>query len=421
MRCTPGGVAASVPAGPAARRDERGVRRARALVGHERLRSRARRRSSARPVASPPPAARAMRGRARVAAPHPLAVADARVERRSPRATSIDLEARSRVLSRLALARRLGPYARAVRRRPTRGRAARPRAPRRGRAKGGPAPSSRSAIQRPLLVLHPALPVRRACSTTATRPAAFELPVGRPLLGRVEVRVRARALAADEEVLAQQPVGARRDGIGRRSGSSGQRGPPSSEHVHASGPTSHQRPEQPRRASRRRAGSVAPGAVTPAPPLARFGPAKRTMSPAPLPPPDRARPTAPTPAAGRRPRSTHGGSGTSARATPRRQRRRRGPPRRIARHDAPSWRSASAGCGRRSLKVAPRARVCTVIVPPCSSAIFLTMARPRPVPPFLPLVTNDWKRRCSISLGMPGPVSEKRHDERLVRPCRASP
>ncbi len=60
-----------------------------------------------------------------------------------------------------------------------------------------------------------------------------------------------------------------------------------------------------------------------------------------------------------------------------------------------------------SLNVAPRDEDCTVMVPPCSSAIFFTMASPSPVPPFLPLVTNDWKRRCSISFGMPGPVSEK--------------
>ena len=52
----------------------------------------------------------------------------------------------------------------------------------------------------------------------------------------------------------------------------------------------------------------------------------------------------------------------------------------------PSLRSSAASV---CVEVAPRLVEWTSMVPLCSSAIFFTMARPSPVPPFLPLVTND--------------------------------
>jgi hypothetical protein len=55
----------------------------------------------------------------------------------------------------------------------------------------------------------------------------------------------------------------------------------------------------------------------------------------------------------------------------------------------PAGQVASAVCGKRSSKVAPARVEWTVMVPPCSSAIFLTIASPRPVPPFFPAVTKD--------------------------------
>src|SRR5207237_2166100 len=61
--------------------------------------------------------------------------------------------------------------------------------------------------------------------------------------------------------------------------------------------------------------------------------------------------------------------------------------------------------GRATVNVVPPAVEWTSTVPPCSSTIFLTTARPRPVPPCLPAVTNDWKILFSISRGIPGPVS----------------
>ena len=57
---------------------------------------------------------------------------------------------------------------------------------------------------------------------------------------------------------------------------------------------------------------------------------------------------------------------------------------------APSAATAGASCGMRSVKVAPSGDDLTAMEPPCSSTIFLTIARPRPVPPRLPEVTNDW-------------------------------
>src|SRR6185369_1989919 len=46
-------------------------------------------------------------------------------------------------------------------------------------------------------------------------------------------------------------------------------------------------------------------------------------------------------------------------------------------------------CGKRSSKFAPALEDVTETVPPCSSTIFFTIAKPRPVPPALPMVTND--------------------------------
>src|SRR5207237_4737112 len=82
---------------------------------------------------------------------------------------------------------------------------------------------------------------------------------------------------------------------------------------------------------------------------------------------------------------------------------------------------AQPTCGILSLNTAPSPDDDTVTVAPCSSAIFFTIARPRPVPPFLPLVTNDWKRRCSISFGIPGPVSANVITSHSVASATASP
>src|SRR5690242_15728812 len=73
----------------------------------------------------------------------------------------------------------------------------------------------------------------------------------------------------------------------------------------------------------------------------------------------------------------------------------------IFRHDT-FW---SGDIGRRIRKVVPASLLSTVIVPPWASTTVLAMARPNPVPPLFPSVTNGSKIFGNKSARIPCPVS----------------